>query len=370
MTARDAKPRIESVDALRGMLACGIMLFHTTGWTGLFQGGLLLHFWNWLGIYGVEMFFVISGFSMAYVYWGKPLLTSSGIKDFFWKRFMRLWPLYVVAFSVATGFRLATHDFDGVTWSNAGLHASLLFGFVDPSVKGIIGGWSIGVEVVCYAAFPLLIGAMRPEWSRVASFGLLVVASIVWTVIQLDPAQELKSQWPAYVSAVNHLFLFAAGMYLAIHFFCHEPRRPIPYARATLAIALGVAILSPLASTDTATVTGMGRLVFVVLAIWMCWISIAQINTPKPFDKVLNPIGLWSYSIYLLHPFVFQGLKLARLGSIPVAHFLLTVAGTMALSALSYRYLEKPSVEWARRKSVEWFAPKPQVVAISDSSSK
>lgn len=364
------KPRIESVDALRGMLACGIMLFHTTGWTGILQDGLFQHFWNWLGIYGVEMFFVISGFSMAYVYSGKPLLTAIGLKDFYWKRFMRLWPLYVAAFAVATAFRMLTHDMEGVNWRNALLHTSLLFGFIDPSIKGIIGGWSIGVEVVCYAAFPLLMAAMGRPWPRMAAVSVLATGSVAWTAWQLDSRALLAPQWAEYVSPVNHLFLFAVGMYLAVHFQCHQPARPAWVSRAGLAVLLAIAVCSPLAATDTATVTGVGRLVFVLLAAWMAWISIAQVETPKPFDRVFNPIGLWSYSIYLLHPFAFQALKLVGLGNFPAVHAVLTIAGTLGLSALSYKFLERPSVEWARRKSAEWFAPGVQTVAISDSSSR
>lgn len=362
------KPRIESVDALRGLLACGIMVFHVFGWTNLLQNPPVKNFWNWLGIYGVEMFFIISGFSMAYVYLDKPLLTKTGLLDFYWKRFMRLWPLYFAAYLVATLFRLITNDPEAFNPLHGFLHLTLLFGFVDPSIKGIIGGWSIGVEVVCYAIFPILTYALKSKIQTgilifIATYPLFATA--IWGIASNAP---LPDYWPNYTWSLNHLLLFIVGGLFAQQFLKTRPMQPSIWSKTVLALTLTAAVLSPLSSTDTATVTGLGRLVFVVLSLAMCWISIAQVETPKLLAKLLNPIGLWSYSIYLLHPFAFQALKLAGLSNLPNLHAGLTIASTILLAKFSYQYLEKPSVDWARKKSDQWF--KPQTEPIKASSSK
>ncbi|MFM9872942.1 MAG: acyltransferase family protein [Fimbriimonadaceae bacterium] len=362
------KPRIECVDALRGLLASGIMFFHVFGWTNLLQTGTWHHFWNWLGIYGVEMFFVISGFSMAYVYLDRPLLTKNGLVDFFWKRFMRLWPLYFTAFLIATAFRFITHDMEGVNAKNAILHATLLFGFIDPSIKGIIGGWSIGVEVVCYAAFPFLIWAWKKTWSTFILFTALTAIAFFWSTTQLDPSLTLEPHWAAYVNPINHVFLFAMGMLIAKYFLEKRHSPANLFSRIILAFVSGITLFTPLTSTDLATVTGMGRIVFVVLSFFLCLQSATQIKTPEPLAKILNPIGLWSYSIYLLHPFAFQGLKLAGIANQPILHASLTIVSTFLLAKFSYQYLEKPSVNWARKKSDLWF--KTQTEPINASSSK
>ncbi|MFH4113324.1 acyltransferase family protein, partial [Acinetobacter baumannii] len=65
--------RYESLDWLRGLMAFAIMIYHLVSWQ-LFHpeaGSLLGNF----GIYGVSIFFVLSGLSMAIVY-------SNFIKDF------------------------------------------------------------------------------------------------------------------------------------------------------------------------------------------------------------------------------------------------------------------------------------------------
>ena len=60
--------RVKGVDSLRGCLACGVMLYHLLSWTKpefyVSHGEPL----NTLATSFVEMFFVISGFSLFYVY--------------------------------------------------------------------------------------------------------------------------------------------------------------------------------------------------------------------------------------------------------------------------------------------------------------
>ena len=58
--------RIESLDWLRGLMAIAIMFYHLTSWhiSPLDSSNIL----GRLGIYGVSVFFVLSGLSMAVVY--------------------------------------------------------------------------------------------------------------------------------------------------------------------------------------------------------------------------------------------------------------------------------------------------------------
>jgi peptidoglycan/LPS O-acetylase OafA/YrhL len=66
-------------------------------------------------------------------------------------------------------------------------------------------------------------------------------------------------------------------------------------------------------------------------------------------------LGTVSYSVYLLHPFVYQGLKLMRFQGWFLA------AGTMVLTLplawMVYRWLEKPSVDWGRKVAKRWASP-------------
>ncbi len=65
--------RIESLDWLRGLMAIAIMFYHLTSWhiTPLDSSSVL----GRLGIYGVSVFFILSGLSMAVVYSNFILIT-------------------------------------------------------------------------------------------------------------------------------------------------------------------------------------------------------------------------------------------------------------------------------------------------------
>src|SRR5262245_5757928 len=52
----------------------------------------------WQSTQAVAFFFVLSGFVLAYTY---PNLEGVGSLNFYWRRFARLWPLYVCAVALA-----------------------------------------------------------------------------------------------------------------------------------------------------------------------------------------------------------------------------------------------------------------------------
>jgi exopolysaccharide production protein ExoZ len=144
--------RIESLDWQRGLLAFAIMFYPLTGWQlhELDSSSLL----GRLGIYGVSMFFVLSGLSMAIVY-HRYIDGVRSSASFFIRRVFRIWPLLwlAVAFSVAAG--LAAHK--SPDWYVVAMNLTTAFGFVDPSLYISTGAWSIGNEMVYYALTPFII---------------------------------------------------------------------------------------------------------------------------------------------------------------------------------------------------------------------
>jgi len=85
--------RVKGVDTLRGGLACGVMLYHMLSWTE--PTFYLKHpiLYKTLATTFVELFFVISGFSLFYVYLER-MNTKKSIGNFFIRRFFRIAPLY------------------------------------------------------------------------------------------------------------------------------------------------------------------------------------------------------------------------------------------------------------------------------------
>lgn len=82
--------RFESLDWLRGLMALSIMLYHFGSWHDA------AHPIGRLGIYGVSIFFILSGLSIAIAYDGFICDIRTSVR-FFIRRLFRIWPLLWLA---------------------------------------------------------------------------------------------------------------------------------------------------------------------------------------------------------------------------------------------------------------------------------
>lgn len=138
--------RFAILDALRGIAATAVMLFHFLGAYhhefGYATAPVIGFEW---GFYGVQLFFIISGFVIYY-----SISNSRSIKDFLVKRFIRLYPTYwfcmAITFTVVCLFGLTGRE---AGWKDALVNISMFQGifhvkFVDPSY------WSLSIELFFY----------------------------------------------------------------------------------------------------------------------------------------------------------------------------------------------------------------------------
>ncbi|MCB0760440.1 MAG: acyltransferase family protein, partial [Flavobacteriales bacterium] len=73
--------RLYNLDYLRGLAAFGIMIYHYLTWTlGKFSAD---DFLGRLGVYGVSVFYVLSGLTLYYVYFHKMQPTRQELVSFF-----------------------------------------------------------------------------------------------------------------------------------------------------------------------------------------------------------------------------------------------------------------------------------------------
>ena len=139
--------RFEILDALRGIAVLSVMLFH---YLTVFDNEFGYNdkpIWNFkYGFWGVELFFIISGFVIYY-----SIEKSNNIKTFIINRFIRLYPTYficlVITFSLISYFNLSTYRNTTIPESIVNLTMIQgLFGIksVDTSY------WSLQIELAFY----------------------------------------------------------------------------------------------------------------------------------------------------------------------------------------------------------------------------
>lgn len=337
------------LQAGRGIAALLVLLHHcATGIVGLPRywgvdptGGAF----KFGGAAGVEFFFVLSGFIIAYVHGGdvgRPeraprylLRRLLRIYPIYWFVLAGLVPIYFIAPKLGLGFERNPLDIlSSFTLIHHGIDRTIL-----PAA------WTLYHELLFYLLFLVAI------WNR--SFGIAVLGG--WWLLSL--AAVITGPWSfpiVFYSSPLHL-LFGFGM-----LSCGLVRRaqlPIPGLLAVLGAVLffGAGLLENrgwvLANRDAqALIYGAGSALMVTGLV-----RLEQLQR-LPIPPLLTALGDASYSIYLIHfPVMSLLAKLIfalHLGSmLPGWAGFLIIALSAALIGLAfYRYVEAPLLKHLNRR--------------------
>ena len=97
MSEKSSSKRIVNLDLIRAIGICAVVIFHTVQMVGR-DGFVLISKFTHVGHYGVDLFFVLSGFLIGNLYWHE--LVENGrvdIKRFILRRILRTYPPYLIA---------------------------------------------------------------------------------------------------------------------------------------------------------------------------------------------------------------------------------------------------------------------------------
>ncbi len=361
------KQRLEFLDALRGLAAIYVLIYHMAllpepdlvlpKWVERFAHG---------GGTGVTLFFVVSAFSLYYT---MPLRLREGnpTVNFYVHRFFRIAPLFYFLI-VATLIRDVLVF--GVTHSPQEilLSATFLFNLVPTMQEGFVwASWTIGVEMIFYAVFPLIYFRVRTLGGSIALFfGLL----LLWMAVQLaleyivmpDAWRQSILQW----STLRHFPMFAVGI-VAYHLFVSKACRDIDEGARGMGNALAWGGIFGFA----ALLQGWLPPIFGDSYYWQgivfgCLFMGLALSPWRPVVNAFTTyLGKVSYSVYLIHTTVIYLLSpvyqriYAAAPSLTVA-FLLSLALTLAivlpLSTLTFYFVEKPGIRLGKRLMAWWRA--------------
>ncbi|MDE3245390.1 MAG: acyltransferase [Acidobacteriota bacterium] len=344
---RQPTPRIYALDILRGLMALAVVVYHTSLWTELFTpAGSATTMLAKLGIYGVQGFFVISGFCFFHLY-GATVFEGPALKTFFLKRWMRLAPL----FFLVVGLNLLFHQKAGPDPSTRMLaeNLTLSFGFFHPNHALAVGGWSIGVEAVFYVALPSLIFFTRRHKGFLYLFAaLLVWASLPWSLHRV-PEAEPWNRFHAYVQVANHAFLFLLGGVLA-HLRSRTAFRLRPLTFTLCLLLLGAITFSLHRGfyDHFDIMAGAARYQFSALCVAVVGCFAFMDMQESPGIHPLVVLGDLSYGTYLLHPLAHALLLWAGVGRQGWPMFSQGLLLTLVFAYGSHRFIEKPAMALAR----------------------
>lgn len=361
MAVRESK--LQWVQALRGAAALMVVMVHSRSVLMDTAAGKVVadHVLLPMGM-GVDLFFIISGFLMMFT-----SQSFDGTKAYAWqfiaKRAARIWPLFAVVTPVALVVEHGMHGF---------LDPSIAFPYLEglafiphnPSASGIYFQMAVGVAwTLCFECYFYLLFAACMLFGRwryavmAAWFALTLVAlPLIRGSYSLNVATQPLVEWSRYANlAINPIVWdFVIGMiggWLYISDFKVERTWKI-YAVVTVLSLLLLIGWNRLGMVNFFGPHGWGAPMAILFFDALMLAKVDALKVPA-WSVWLGDI---SYSLYLIHVYVFEILQRV-VNAIPMNHdasnavlFVIRPVAAVICAWLTFRYVETPLSTWARKR--------------------
>lgn len=368
--------RFNALEGVRGLLCLVVMLIHfEAGYHG--KAFLAAESFYYL----VDVFFVFSGFLMSGLYWS-TLRNRTDFIDYMIVRTGRVYPLHLallLAFIAFEAFRLLlpAHWLDTIPFSGTNDPAAIISHLTLTQSMGLFGyntwnfpSWSISTEYYAYIVFAMLILFFQKYREFLAA--LIVLISVVLIAWQSGIGFQETIVWGFFRCLAG----FMAGVCIYPIYVRTQHFKKYPY-RMTLVELIAVTVFVGFSLISSNRLASL--LVPFVAGFWV-WSLCYDAGAVSRFfsSRVLIYLGTISYSIYLNHVFVQDRMmnffKLLEIKSVGVffvpdstelsktaevmlgttvwradLYALLMLALVIFVSHFTYRWIEVPGREWAKR---------------------
>ena len=369
--------RLRSIDALRGIAAMGVVVYHCLGQSPhllpnnfLAYPVKLLQLASSFGYIGVFLFFVISGFCI-HLQWAR--VQASGVKptiEFgaFWKRrIRRLYPPYIIAFAL---YLLLTAWSVGIDVSHFFIYDVLMHLLMlhnlDPhtcySINGVF--WTLAIEEQLYLAYFVLL-FLRRRWGWTTTLIVCLGARLAWMIFSHVVWRQTGVGIPVPEAAASHWFTWALGAIgvEAMFGLIQLPRwlKNLWFAGILVVAASALSHFLPGIPKDTQwhnvswflihPMWGLGFFMIVNRAVIAEREWIKKITMPT-LVTAFATIGVFSYSIYLTHELVImQSWRYVEAWLPPIANILvLTIPATIIFAWVFFWFCERP---FMRKRAIQ-----------------
>lgn len=349
--------RFDALTGIRAVAATLVFVYHNRKYWRAQLHPEVLRLVNEFHI-GVSLFFVLSGFLIAYTYSTKPTESTKSYAKYLALRCARIFPLYwliIIALSLDPKF---------AQLKQPALTASLLHGFSNKlNLNGLAQAWSLNVEMTFYFLAPFLCLLQRKSFLQLllALICLLVIALGVGQLLVLyngNPMQFLTPLKFVLGSTFPGRFTeFLAGMILASAIqqnqsWTHKTNKTLIGSIGILVTAYTIGLFQPdIFHHGTDHIVGWGLHTF-ILPIFITLLLSGLINEQTRLQTILKSklfilLGNASFAFYLIHiSYVNIRLKWFYLG--PDRNFILL----WLISIFIYLLIEKQLYNLVKNKIV------------------
>lgn len=320
MTSPSGK-RLIAIDALRGVAAFAVVLYHYTGKFAAFnEDPTVLGFVPAYGFAGVFLFFVISGFCI-HMRWTKG--GEVRFKEFWFRRWKRLYPAYIVTLLLFLPASTGVYDIV--------MHLLMLHNLDSMTVYSMNGVlWTLAIEEQLYLLYFVLLW-MRKRWDWGTTILICLLARFVWFGVSAFVYELTAFDLPAHEGALANWWIWALG---AVSVEAYYGKITLPNWHYSLLLSAGAFAI---AATMHFGTYRWGWGIFFEPLFWGAgsYFLLNRVMKAQWNSRIVGIaafIGLFSYSLYLTHEFVFQYV------------YYLGISACLLFAYLFYLVLEKPFI--------------------------
>lgn len=364
---RDSLKHIDSLDGVRGIAITLVLITHLL-WSNSHTGSKVMNFIVGLrgaGWVGVDLFFALSGYLITRILFN-TLHTGHYFKNFYARRFLRIFPLYYGALFVLLLIFHPIHF-------SQGRQFWLLFAYLQntplwwnglqTAVAEPTGHlWSLAVEEQFYLVWPVLIFLIRDRRKLLWTAALLALAAPVTRFFLLAHGAPFEATYKLTICRADSLL---AGAWLALILYGKLRETVLRYAPATFVVA--VLLCGWIARSSggfdwevSRSINTYGYSIVAIASVSLIAMALRPASFVAKFMRwgVLRFLGKYSYGIYVYHQMVGVLLSWLIQNSLErhihskVLYHLASMACvlviTIPLAQLSYHLYEQPFLKLKR----------------------
>lgn len=344
--------RYHFLDGVRGVAALAVVVWHTNvSWPRAFHPAS--------SYLAVDLFFILSGFVIAYAY-GEKLDRGLSTFEFMRVRIIRLYPLFflfcalkIAALMVAWALHHRLPD----PWTPASFLSSLVFNLLFLPVPAHLGP----IQAPMAALFPF----DDPSWSLFFELFINLVFALVWTrlsskvlgwiclvaaagVIATSLAYgnlDAGFTWASFPGGFARVFFsFPAGILL---YRLSRGRAPLHLPPLLLMAVPAILFLVP--------VSGPARQIFDPVAVMVIFPALvfvgSLVSVRGRLVPIFNSLGITSYAVYVGHRFLHNGFVVAVNKTALPAQWSgpVFIALLLAVTWLLDNFYDAPARKWLTR---------------------
>lgn len=346
--------KYEYIDSLRGLAILLVIMSHAalmSPSSGIIPRGL--YYFMERGIHGVQLFFIVSAFTLTISYYGRKG-EDHELRNFFIRRFFRIAPMFYLAIIYFTYAVFLNYNFADFEWSKIpakGIISSFLFanGLFPAWINSYVpGGWSVTVEFMFYCILPFICRWVTNINRSMFFVYITLLLSSVFNVLLTGSSFDKYDFLYYYLP--NQLPVFGLG--ILAYWISKEEINKIK----TINILLLAIVVFIYCFVFQLSFHILYSLVFFLLLVTLK-------NKPYRFfsNKVMAIIGKCSFSMYLVHFAILGVLNKYKISFLIEANtvasgladlallFLLVSATAFVISYFTYKYIEVPGQNLGRR---------------------